>query len=123
MSRESRSREGKVLMVGLGCVAWAKPGKTVSEEGIYELFPTRHFAVSHMGKVRVELLSRECRKLCCLRNQEQSREPQKIPYGWSIIFVGWCDRRICRVLNFKESGFNSKASSPCFGRHSCHLEN
>lgn len=88
MSRESRSRERKVLMVGLGSVVWAKPGKTLSEGGMYELFLTRQVVVSQMGKVSVELLSRECRKLCCLRKQEQSREPQEIPYGWNTIFVG-----------------------------------
>lgn len=121
MSRESRSREGKVPMMGLGSAAWAEPGKNLSE-GMSEPFLTK-VVVSQMGKVRVELLSRGSRKLSCLRRQEQSREPQVIPYGGNIIFMEWHGRKIWGVLNIQGSGFNPKASSPCFGRHPCHLEN
>ena len=41
-------------------MSWAKPGKTLPEEGVYELFLT----VSQKGEVREELPSRECRELC-----------------------------------------------------------
>lgn len=55
--------EGKFLTVGLGSVAWAKAGKTLSEEGMYELFFTRQVVMSQMGEVRMELLSRRYREL------------------------------------------------------------
>lgn len=49
---------------GPDCGPWAKPGKTSSEEGVYELFLTGEVVGSQKGEVREELPSRECRELC-----------------------------------------------------------
>lgn len=78
MSREPWNKEENVLTVSLRSVAWAKPGKTLSEEELYKLFFTGQVVVTQMGKVTEGLPSRKYRELCCSRKCEKARGPQVI---------------------------------------------
>lgn len=78
MSRKPWNKEGNILPVSLENVAWAKPGKTLSEEGLYKLFFTKQVVVSQMGKAMEGLPSRKYRELCYSRKHEKARGPQMI---------------------------------------------
>lgn len=114
MSREPWNKEENVLTVSLGSVAWAKPGKTLLEEGLYKLFLTGQVVVSQMGKATEGLPSRKYRELCCSRKHEKARDLRcSCRFRVQCLWGGMVEGSACiwGMLNIKESGFNPKANS------------